>query len=235
MSAHLHPLYLFLFFEKSAQPERQAQLQNILLENCILVAGEAAIAQSLDDATRTQLHDALQLEMDGDAEMDGDEFVYVALSACLDRCLENSAQCSPDMVAPFLRIVLARGARMPCTLTAWRQRLLRTTIGGPTALMRSLSTHDVRDALKFIDLLLMCGCDISSIMRAVDGSDMSAHYHRLAAHALRRLSASDAVSVRSSHMCNEHCPQEVATLSEELFNMSMCMCTSSKNNIKICI
>lgn len=157
------------------------QLQNVLLERCLLVAGERAISQALDATTRSHLRTALHF---ADADDGDDENCAALLAACLDRCLENQIQ--QRRTGTFLDIVLANAAagRMPLVLSAWRERILwRVTTTTTT------TTHLLDADVRFVDLLVECGCDIASVLGAVRtaGTSGSAQYYRVAAYALRRL------------------------------------------------
>lgn len=160
-------------------------MQNVLLERCLLVAGEPAIIQALDSAARAHLRVALQISYTDDDDDDDNGGCAKLLAACLDRCLENHIQLQPQQpqfVGAFVDIVLAgaEAGRMPLALSASLERILQRVLTSPLLL-----DADVR----FIDVLLKCGGDIASVLRAVlaAGERGSPQYYRVVAYALLRL------------------------------------------------
>lgn len=181
----------WIAFQHFRPQNESTRLQNVLLERCLLVAGERAISHALDAPTRVHVRTALHFaDSDGDDDGgdngdDDDDDYAPLLAACLDRCLENQIQ--QRLTGAFLDIVLANAAagRIPLVLSAWRERILwrvtTTADGGSSPLLDA----DVR----FVDLLVECGCDIASVLQAVraTGRSGSAQYYRVAEYALRRL------------------------------------------------
>lgn len=222
MSTH----FPYTFFLHKCTSEKQqfptfptpesAQLQAILLEHCLLVAGDLAISQMLDVTARQQLHSKLNIELE--TTDNGIEHDCIALAACIDRSLVCTIKCLCDTntnnaTARFFDIILRAANDAPpndsgCggggwrrTLSTWCSRHLLHDRRRIVLLLRTLCTHDVRLAYQLFDIMLVYGDTanrVSLILQAVvslntgDESSSSSsshlpHRHRVVSYALQRL------------------------------------------------